>query len=214
MVRDIRRKATSLDDELSLYIERAERLLSQTRESHNKLYSIDAPEVECISKGKAHERYEFGCKVSVATTNRFDWVLGVQALHGNPYDGHTLSSAVAQVERVTQRAVTAIFLDKGYRGHNYVGDAEVHITGQRSRVPATLTLRRRKKRRAAIEPKIGHLKADNRMDRNYLKGKEGDRINAPLAGIGANMRKLIAAFWRALWLLMRNSNLRQELALI
>jgi IS5 family transposase len=214
LVRDIRRKATPLDDDLKLYIERAERLLAQTRESQNKLYSIDAPEVECISKGKAHKRYEFGCKVSVATTNKFDWILGIQALHGNPYDGHTLSSAVAQVERITHRAVTAIFLDKGYRGHNYTGDAEVHITGRRSRRPATLTLRRRKKRRAAIEPKIGHLKSDNRMDRNYLKGEEGDRINALMAGIGANMRKLLAAFWRALWLLVRYSGLHHNLAQI
>jgi IS5 family transposase len=199
LVRDIERKASHLDDELSLFIGRAKRLLEQTRDSQGKLYSIDAPEVECISKGKAHKRYEFGCKVSVATTNQCNWVVGVQALHGNPYDGHTLASAVSQVERITRRAVTAVFLDRGYRGHDYIGDAQVHITGQRSRQRASWTLRRRKKRRAAIEPKIGHLKSDNRMDRNYLKGPEGDRINALLSGIGANMRKLLAAFWRALW---------------
>jgi IS5 family transposase len=199
VVRDIRRKAKVLEGDLKTFIERAERLLEQSRESHGKLYSIDAPEVECISKGKAHKRYEFGCKVSVATTNKFDWVLGVQAFHGNPYDGHTLSPAVAQVERITQRQVRAIFLDQGYRGHNYDGKAEVHITGKRGPDRATRTLRHRKRRRSAIEPKIGHLKSDHRMDRNYLKGTEGDRINALLAGIGANMRKLLAAFWRALF---------------
>ncbi|MFC1763743.1 IS5 family transposase [Planctomycetota bacterium] len=198
LVRDIQRKTESFDCELNLFLERAKRLLQQTRDSQGKLYSIDAPEVECISKGKAHKRYEFGCKVSVATTNQHDWIVGVQALHGNPYDGHTLAGAVKQVEHITRRAVTAIFLDKGYRGHDYAGTAEVHITGQRSRRPASRSLRRRKKRRSAIEPKIGHLKSDNRMDRNYLKGSEGDRINALLAGIGANMRKLLAAFWRAL----------------
>jgi IS5 family transposase len=199
LIRDIERKASHWDSDLSLFIERAKRLLEQTRDSQGKLYSIDAPEVECISKGKAHKRYEFGCKVSVATTNQRDWIVGVQALHGNPYDGHTLASAVSQVERISRRAVTAIFLDRGYRGHDYTGDAQVHITGQRSRHRASWTLRRRKKRRAAIEPKIGHLKSDNRMDRNYLKGPEGDHINALLAGVGANMRKLLAAFWRALW---------------
>ena len=199
LVRDIERKADHIDSDLSLFISRAKRLLEQTRDSQGKLYSIDAPEVECISKGKAHKRYEFGCKVSVATTNQRDWIVGVQALHGNPYDGHTLASAVSQVERITRRAVTAIFLDRGYRGHNYAGEALVHITGQRSHRRASWTLRRRKKRRAAIEPKIGHLKSDNRMDRNYLKGPEGDRINALLAGVGANMRKLLAAFRRALW---------------
>lgn len=111
LVRDIRRKADSLDGDLGLFVERAETLLAQKRDSQGKLYSIDAPEVECISKGKAHKRYEFGCKVSVATTNQCDWIVGVQALHGNPYDGHTLSKAVSQVERITRRAVTAIFLD-------------------------------------------------------------------------------------------------------
>lgn len=135
----------------------------------------------------------------MATTNKFDWVLGVQAFHGNPYDGHTLPQAVSQVERIPRRKVGAIFLDQGYRGHNYDGEADVHITGQRGSQRATRTLRQRKRRRSAIEPKIGHLKSDHRMDRNYLKGVEGDRINALLAGIGANMRKLLAASWRALF---------------
>ena len=124
--------------------------------------------------------------------------MGVQALHGNPYDGHTLPGAIEQVERVTGKSVKEAFVDKGYRGHNYSGDAHIHITGQRGRGKAGLALRKRKKRRSAIEPKIGHLKSDNRMDRNFLKGKEGDRINALLAGIGANLRKLLAAFWPAL----------------
>ena len=87
----------------------------------------------------------------------------------------------------------------GRHRHNYLGEAEVHITGRRGRKKATATLRKRKKRRAAIEPKIGHLKSDNRMGRNFLKGQSGDRINALLAGIGANLRKLLAAFWPALW---------------
>jgi len=140
--------------------------------------------------------------VSVATTNRGDWVVGVEALPGNPYDGHTLAGAVLQSERVTGRQVKDIFVDLGYKGHNYAGEAEVHITGRRGQKKATPTLRKRKKRRAAIEPKIGHLKSDHRMGRNFLKGESGDRINALLAGIGANIRKLLAAFWRALrqWL--------------
>ncbi len=199
VVRDIRRKAEVIDGELGTYLQRADQLLSQQRDSKNKLYSIDAPEVECISKGKAHKRYEFGCKVSVATTNIGDWVVGVQALHGNPYDGHTLADAILQSERITGKQVKAVFVDQGYKGHNYTGDGEVHITGRRGKAKATSTLRKRKKRRAAIEPKIGHLKSDHRMGRNFLKGASGDRMNALLAGIGANIRKLLAAFWRALW---------------
>jgi len=199
VVRDIRRKAEVMDEELERFLGRADRLLSQRRDSKNKLYSIDAPEVECISKGKAHKRYEFGCKVSVATTNIGDWVVGVQALHGNPYDGHTLAGAVLQTELVTGRQVKDIFVDQGYKGHNCAGEAKVHITGRRGRKKAPATLRKRKKRRAAIEPKISHLKSDHRMGRNFLKGASGDRINALLAGIGANIRKLLAAFWRAPW---------------
>lgn len=198
IVRDIQRKTVEIDPQLQTYLDRAEKLLGQTQKSKNKLYSIDAPEVECISKGKAHKRYEFGCKVSVATTNQSNWIVGVQALHGNPFDGHTLAGAVEQVERVTGKSLREIFVDKGYRGHDYTGDGQVHITGQRGRGKAGPALRKRKKRRSAVEPKIGHLKSDNRMNRNFLKGQEGDKINALLAGIGSNLRKLLAAFWPAL----------------
>ena len=199
VVRDIRRRAGKIDEQLNIFLARADRLLEQRIDSKNKLYSIDAPEVECISKGKAHKRYEFGCKVSVAMTNQKNWVVGVKALPGNPYDGHTLAGALKQVRRITTRQIKEVFVDQGYRGHDYTGPAEVHITGQRGKTKAGPALRKRKKRRAAVEPKIGHLKSDNRMDRNYLKGPEGDRINALLAGIGANFRKLLAAFWPALW---------------
>lgn len=198
VVRDIERKAIEIDPKLQLYLQRAEKLLNQTQKSKDKLYSIDAPEVECISKGKAHKRYEFGCKVSVAVTNENSWVVGTEALHGNPYDGHTLAGAIEQVERITKRKVKEAFVDRGYRGHNYSGEAMVHITGQRGKGKAGPALRKRKKRRSAVEPKIGHMKSDNRMGRNFLKGVEGDRINALLAGVGANLRKLLAAFWPAL----------------
>ena len=213
VVRDIRRKATPLDETLLVFLERAEKLLSQTQKSSDKLYSIDAPEVECISKGKAHKRYEFGCKVSVALTNEKNWIVGVQALHGNPYDGHTLDGAIEQVERITGRQVNEAFVDKGYRGHDYTGDAQVHITGQRGSAPASQALRKRKKRRSAVEPKIGHLKSDNRMGRNFLKGMVGDQINALLAGIGANLRKLLAFFWPALAQWMVFCILQREIVL-
>jgi len=198
VVRDIRRKASQIDPILETFLERADKLLAQTQTSTDKLYSIDAPEVECISKGKASKRYEFGCKVSVALTNQRNWIVGIRALHGNPYDGHTLAGAVEQVERITERTVAEVFVDQGYRGHDYTGLAQVHITGQRGKAPAGVALRKQKKRRSAVEPKIGHMKSDNRMGRNFLKGTLGDQINALLAGIGANLRKLLAVFWPAL----------------
>jgi len=127
----IRRKGEVIDDERETFLGRADRLLSQRRDSKNKLYRIDAAEVECVRKGKAHKRYEFGCKVSVATTNMGPWVVGVEALAGNPYDGHTLADTVSQSERLTDRQVKDIFVHLGYKGHNYGGEAEVHITGRR-----------------------------------------------------------------------------------
>jgi IS5 family transposase len=195
VVRDIERKAGKIqgqigDEPLRELVALAKRLLDQTRTSKNKIYSVHAPEVECLAKGKAHKRYEFGCKTSVATTSRSNWIVGAHALHGNPYDGHTLRGAIAQVERLTARTPQDVMVDQGYRGHGYEGSAIVHVVRS---IPkrATRALRRMLKRRAAIEPTIGHLKSGNRMDRNYLTGQEGDRINALLSAAGYNLRKLL-----------------------
>jgi transposase, IS5 family len=209
VMRDIQRKARQKsgkigEERLRTLLERAEALLQQTRESKGKLYSIHAPEVECIAKGKAHKRYEFGCKVSVATSNRGNWILGVKALHGNPYDGHTLSQAVQQAEGITGVKVKDAVCDQGYRGHDYIGSAVVHVVKS---LPsrAMRALRRLFRRRAAIEPIIGHLKSDHGLGRNHLRGCEGDRLNALLSAAGFNLRKLLAAVFYALilWLLQR-----------
>jgi transposase, IS5 family len=195
VMRNIERKAGKskgqiADEPLRELLALAERLLEQTRTSKNKIYSIHAPEVECLAKGKAHKRYEFGCKTSVATTSRSNWIVGTHALHGNPYDGHTLRGAIAQVERITGQTPQDVMVDQGYRGHGYEGSALVHVVRS---IPkrATRALRRMLKRRAAIEPTIGHLKSGNRLDRNYLTGQEGDRINALLSAAGYNLRKLL-----------------------
>jgi len=192
--RDISRKAEEFDPELSHYLHLTDRLLRQEKHSKNKLYSLHAPEVECISKGKAHKRYEFGVKVGMATTSKGNWVVGIQAFPGNPYDGHTLTETLKQMERLTGKPAREVFVDKGYRGHGYTGEAQVHIVGTRKMKKRTRTFRKWLKRRNAIEPVFGHLKSDNRMSRNYLKGTEGDQINALLSGCGFNMRKLLAVF--------------------
>jgi IS5 family transposase len=194
ITRELRRKtgdaASGVLEEL---LQRSERLVQQKKHDTNKLYSCHAPEVECISKGKTHKKYEFGCKVSVATTSRDNWIVGIQAHHGNPYDGHTLNSMLTLVDRMTGTPVKEAYCDRGYRGHNHTGDTIVHIAGNKRGM--TRSLRKWLRRRCAIEPIIGHLKSDNRMDRNYLKGAMGDTINALLCGCGANIRKLIAAFF-------------------
>jgi len=143
--------------------------------------------VECISKGKAHKRHEFGCKVAVAATSKGGRIVGCRALHGNPYDGHTLDETLKQVERVAGKPEHA-FVDMGYRGHGYQGDM-VHVD-KRRRGTTARSLWRWMKQRAAIEPGIGHMKQEHRMDRNRLKGEEGDKLNAILSAAGMNFAKL------------------------
>lgn len=189
VIRDIERKCPSPDSELQSLLTIATRIREQQKKDTNKIYSVHEPTVECISKGKAHKRYEFGCKVSVAATSRGGWFVGAKALHGNPYDGHTLKDAIKQVERITRRP-EHVFVDMGYRGHGYSGQVEVHVD-KRRRGRTAKSLWRWMKRRAAVEPGIGHLKREHRMDRNRLKGTLGDRINAILSAAGMNFHKLV-----------------------
>lgn len=190
LIRDIQRKAGAMDNELVTLIDRATRICTQRPRDKDKLYSLHEPEVRCISKGKAHKRYEFGQKVSVATTNRSNWFVASNLVAGNPYDGHTLATTMEAVEANTGVAVKDAYVDKGYRGHDYKGQATVHIAGSSKR-KLTRSERKRRKRRSAVEPKIGHAKSDHRMNRCFLKGLAGDAINAILAAAGANLRKLL-----------------------
>lgn len=209
VLRDLRRKVPEPDVALEQLLALCERLHKQERTDSKKLYSLHEADVMCISKGKAHKRYEFGQKVSVATTNRANWIVGVDLCQGNPYDGHTLATAVSTVEKTTGVNVTDAYVDKGYRGHDYSGKANVHLAGSSTR-RLTRTKKRRRQRRSAIEPKIGHLKSDHRMKRCFLKGLPGDAINAILAAAGSNLQKLLRAFAHALtfWLVsvLANSN--------
>jgi IS5 family transposase len=160
-----------------------------------KVYSLHAPEVECIGKGKAHRPYEFGVKVSVATTHRHSkggqFVTHAKALPGNPYDGHTLATVIPDMEALVGNTIQRAFTDKGYRGHNAPPDYKfrVFIAGQKRRV--TPKIKRQMRRRSAVEPVIGHLKSEHRMGRNYLWYRQGDAINAVLAAAGYNFRLLI-----------------------
>ena len=164
------------------------RLLAQKPKDKKKLYSLHEPAVDCISKGKAHKRYEFGTKVSVATTNRGGFVVGMRALSGNPYDGHTLAEALEQVENLTDQKPEFAFVDRGYRGHG-VENVKVFISGARRGV--TRTIAKLLRRRSAIEPMIGHMKNDGRLTRCPLKGTDGDAIFAVLCGCGHNIRMIL-----------------------
>ena len=213
IIRDIRRKIEgdpALEDCFGPLLDLAHRVRHQEqRQRGPKVYSLHAPEVECIGKGKARAPYEFGCKVSIATPATApkggQFVLHAKALHGNPYDGHTLGPVIADLEKLTGVAARRIHGDKGYRGHNYPDRFKVWISGQVRRV--TKAIRREMRRRAAVEPVIGHLKDDHRMRRNHLKGRDGDRINAVLAAAGYNfslLRRWFTELFRVLlWILCR-----------
>lgn len=204
VLRDLRRKVSQPDVALEELLSLCERLHAQEKTDKKKLYSLHEPDVMCISKGKAHKRYEFGQKVSVTTTNRGNWSVGVNLCAGNPYDGHTLAKAIATTEQITRMKVTDVYVDKGYRGNDYEGEASIHISGSSTR-RLTRTQKKRRKRRSAVEPKIGHLKSDNRMGRCFLKGLSGDEINSVLAAAGSNLQKLLRAMACALcfWLWQR-----------
>jgi transposase, IS5 family len=201
VVRDVERKLPEPSEKFKELLGNAKRIQTQKKDDKQKLYSVHAPEVECIAKGKAHKKYEFGCKTSVATTANSNWIVAAQAHHGNPYDGATLKSTIDQIERLTGVRPKQAVVDRGYRGkEHHPEDVKIHIPGQHK---ARGALKKLFKRRNAIEPVIGHDKQDHGLERNHLKGKEGDRINALLAGCGFNLRKLLRAFSSALqnWLL-------------
>jgi IS5 family transposase len=158
-----------------------------------KVYALHAPEVGCIGKGKAHRPYEFGCKVSLVTPatqpKGGQFVLPAKALHGNPFDGHTLAPVLTELERFTGVTPQRIHVDKSDRGHTHPHRFRVWISGRVRGV--TRVIKREMRRRAAVEPVIGYLKADHRMNRNVLRGREGDRLNVLLAAVGYNFKLLL-----------------------
>lgn len=164
-------------------------LLHQQPKGGDKIYALHEPEVDCISKGKARVRYEFGCKVSVATTLDEGFVVGMRSFAGNPYDGHTLRSALEQVEILTDQRPDLAVVDRGYRGQAET-KTRVLISGTRRGLSPKLIADLR--RRSAIEAEIGHMKTDGRLSRCPLKGTIGDAIFAVLCACGHNIRKILA----------------------
>jgi len=209
-IRDIRRKTrgdTALEAAFLRPLWLGERVMTQTkRDPLPKVYALHAPEVECIGKGKAHKPYEFGVKVSVATTlNRCkggQFAIHAKALPERPYDGHTLENVIPEIEDLTGATLKRILADAGYRGHNApsVYKMRAFTSGQKRRV--TPAIKRQMKRRSVVEPVIGHLKNGHRMDRNRLAHAQGDVINPILAATGYNFR-LILKWIRLLFALLR-----------
>jgi transposase, IS5 family len=194
VLRDVRRQAHKVAEgrlraQVLDRLDLVARLLQQTPRSTGKVYALHEPAVDCIAKGKARVRYEFGTKVSVATTLAEGFVVGMRSMPGSPYDGHTLPDALQQVETLTDHRPSLVVVDRGYRGHGVQG-TRVLISGTRRGL--TPRLARLLRRRSAIEPEIGHMKTEGRLARCGLKGPLGDAIFAVLCGCGHNIRKTLA----------------------
>lgn len=200
LVRELERKLTeeqllSYKSEFDLY----HKVFEQSRYSKNKIYSLHEAEVCCISKGKEHKKYEYGQKVSITKTKNSGVIVGVKVFKDAPYDGHTLPEVLNQVEQITGKRPKHCVVDRGYRGKKIIGETQIHLPGKPLKTASSYEKSKQRKRfrkRAGIEPVIGHLKNDHRMKVNFLKGFVGDEINAIMAATAFNLKKwLNASFW-------------------
>jgi transposase, IS5 family len=208
-IRDITRKIAGdsfLQNQFAAEHYKANRVLTQKPCDRGKhIYSLHAPEVECIGKGKSHKPYEFGVKTTVATTlNRSkggQFAIHAKTLPGRPYDGHTLETVLPDIEALTGAGIKRVLADAGYKGHNAPLAHKFHVftTGQKRGI--TPQIKRQMKRRAAVEPVIGHIKNEHRMNRNYLAHNHGDAANAILAAAGYNF-SLLLKWLKAVWLIL------------
>lgn len=195
LVRELRRNLNDnhdYDSQLDLF----ERVLSQKRNTPGKIYSLHEPEVQCISKGKEHKKYEFGNKVSIIRSST-GIILGAKSFR-NEYDGHTIEEALGQVQRITGKKIRKLAGDRGYRGKKEVGGTQILIPDVPSRKDSYYPRRKKHKlfcKRAGIEPTIGHLKSDFRLGRNFYKGVFGDEVNLLLAAAAYNFKRAMKRLW-------------------
>ena len=201
VIREVEKQAPHPESPTVAMLAVAKRIHTQTKQDSGKVYSVHEPEVQCIAKGKAGKKYEFGNKVSLAVTSKKSWVIGALSFEGNPYDGHTLSKQIEQVRSIVgAQQVKEVFVDRGYRGHKHEGPENVTVDRERQGKIAK-SFWRMMKRRAAIEPIIGHMKSEHRLERNRLKGTVGNAINALMSAAAMNFGKLlgwIGRFWHFL----------------
>lgn len=212
LLRDVDRKLSQeaheyYDETLDLFAH----VLQQQPRDKNKKYSLHEPAVWCIAKGKAHKKYEFGCKVSVARAAKSGVIVGMKSFTGNPYDGHTLEPALDQVEKIRtsvggNRPKRAV-VDRGYKGRVQIGGTQILLPksgGKKLSAHHRRKMKERFRARAGIEPVIGHLKSDHRMLRNYLSGVIGDAVNCLLAGAAFNLRMRLRQIKASIWLILKS----------
>ena len=179
------------EEELNLY----HRTLQQKRTDKDKIYSIHKPFTACIAKGKAHKQYEFGNKAGLMTTSRTLIITAIKSFTGNPHDSKTIGPLLNQMQTNIDHLPKEVVYDRGGKGQEQIGQTKISTpdhgplkrdTGYQKKVK-----RKKFRRRAAIEPVIGHLKTDFRMGQNYLHGDNSPQINAFLAATGSNLKKMM-----------------------
>ena len=173
LVRELERNLPPGDfkTELDLY----NRVLDQERDTKNKIYSLHEPEVYCMGKGKAHKKYEQGCKASVVLTQNTGIIVGAMTFGTNVYDGHTLEDVPGQTAELTGRAPRTATVDRGHKGRQSIGDTGIPVPGPPLKRDSEYQKRKKRnhhRRRAAIEPIIGHLKTDHRADVELPQGTD------------------------------------------
>jgi IS5 family transposase len=195
VVRDVERKMDNNQKEkYALQLGIFNKVLTQQRNSSDKVYSLHQPHVKCIAKGKEAKKYEFGNKSSIVKTKKSGIIVGAMAFTDNVYDGDTLLPQLVQTERITGHNPKVGIADRGYKGRKSVNGVQIVIP---EKLPSSATnyqkqkARKRFRARAGIEPVIGHLKQDHRMSRNYLLDEQGDLVNTLLAAAGFNLRKML-----------------------
>ena len=171
------------------------RILNQKKSDKNKIYSVHEPDVQCISKGKEHKKYEFGNKVSIIYTQTTGVIIGALGFR-NPYDGHTIEPALEQTERLLgKRTLKTLIGDRGYKGKRQINDTTIEIpkpfNNRKQSQYQQNKLKKQFRKRAAIEPINGHLKTDHRLNRNFYKGITGDNINVMLAAAAFNFKRMM-----------------------
>lgn len=195
-IRELERKLPknilfNYQQELNFYLS----VLEQKRTDKNKIYSLHKPFTCCIAKGKAHKQYEFGNKVGLITTSKELIITSIMSFHGNPHDSKTIEPLLEQLESILNYAPQELIYDRGGKGQKQIGKTKISTPDYRPLKRDTEYQKRQKRkkfrRRAAIEPVIGHLKSDFRMGQNYLHGDQSPQINALLAATGWNLKKMM-----------------------
>ena len=214
LIRELERKLSN--DRLSVYqaeLDLFKQVLAQKRSDKNKIYSLHKPFTSCIAKGKAHKQYEFGNKIGLTLTSKSLVITSIMSFQGNPHDSKTIQPLLNQMESNNFILPKEVVYDRGGRGNKQIGNTSISTPDNRPLKRDSDYQKRNKKqkfrRRAAIEPVIGHLKTDFRMAQNYLHGVESSQINAFLAATGWNLKKMMKKLKKEVifWLLSVISNL-------